>query len=204
MKGYRELQEENLKKNNTKSHLNREIFFMRPELYKYIDSLNDREYEILACVICKLLGADMILLTPKGNEGGVDFFARIPFSSKAHFLFGVKGPVRLVGQCKKYNTKDNVGHMKEFVTTMNNVYNRSFRLGEILPDWFKMERGDIIGWHISNYGHQVGALDVAKNYGILVSDSKQLIELLCTSKIVRRQKDPLVYIKKQMKENNFI
>ena len=34
--------------------------------------------------------------------------------------------------------------MKEFVTTMNNVYNKSYRAGEILPDWFKLERGDIL------------------------------------------------------------
>ena len=71
--------------------------------------------------------------------------ARIPFSNKAHFLIGVKGPVRIVGQCKKYTSKDNIGHMKEFVTTSNYVYNRSYRVGEILPDWFKSERGHIIG-----------------------------------------------------------
>lgn len=73
-----------------------------------------------------------------------DFFARISFPQKAHFLFGTKGPIRIVGQCKKYANRDNVGHMKEFVTTMNNVYNKSYRAGEILPDWFKLEKGDII------------------------------------------------------------
>ena len=83
------------------------------------------------------------MLTAKGNEGGVDFFARIPFSRKSHFLFGVKGPIRIVGQCKKYAIKDNVGCMKEFITMLNAVYNKSYRVGEILPDWFKQERGKI-------------------------------------------------------------
>ena len=93
--------------------------------------------------------------------------------------------------------------MKEFITTMNNVYNRSYRVGEILPDWFKIENGDIIGWHISNCGHQSGALDFAKNYGILVSDSKQLIEIICTAKRIRRQSNPIKYLKSRMVEDNY-
>ena len=173
------------------------------ELYKFFDKLNDREYEVMSCVICDLLGADKISLTAPGNEGGVDFFARISFPQKAHFLFGTKGPIRIVGQCKKYANRDNVGHMKEFVTTMNNVYNKSYRAGEILPDWFKLEKGDIIGWHIANSGHQTGALDVAKNYGILVSDTKQLIEIICNSKIIRREKEPVKFLRSLMKEENY-
>lgn len=186
------------------SNIERSFFKVRPELYRYFDALNDREFEMMACVICELLGADKISLTPKGNEGGVDFFARIPFSKKSHFLFGRKGPIRIVGQCKKYAGKDNVGNMKEFVTTLNNVYNKSFKVGEILPEWFKMEKGDIIGWHISNRGHQTGALDVAKNYGILVSDTTELIEIICCSKTVRMQREPIKYLQSRMKEENYI
>lgn len=185
------------------SKVQRQNYKIRPDLYKYLDSLNDREYELLLCVICELLGADKIYLTPKGNEGGIDFIARIPFSINSHFLFGIKGPIRIIGQCKQYSSKDNVGHMKEFITTMNNVYNRSYRVGEILPDWFKIENGDIIGWHISNCGHQSGALDFAKNYGILVSDSKQLIEIICTAKKIRRQSNPIKYLKSRMVEDNY-
>lgn len=185
------------------SKVQRQNYKIRPDLYKYLDSLNDREYELLLCVICELLGADKIYLTPKGNEGGIDFIARIPFSINSHFLFGIKGPIRIIGQCKQYSSKDNVGHMKEFITTINNVYNRSYRVGEILPDWFKIENGDIIGWHISNCGHQSGALDFAKNYGILVSDSKQLIEIICTAKRIRRQSNPIKYLKSGMVEDNY-
>lgn len=181
----------------------REYYKIRPELYKFFDKLKDREYEVMSCVICDLLGADKISLTAPGNEGGVDFFARISFPQKAHFLFGTKGPIRIVGQCKKYANRDNVGHMKEFVTTMNNVYNKSYRAGEILPDWFKLEKGDIIGWHIANSGHQTEALDVAKNYGILVSDTKQLIEIICNSKIIRREKEPVKFLRSLMKEENY-
>lgn len=188
---------------NLDTDLRREYYKIRPELYKFFDKLNDREYEVMSCVICDLLGADKISLTAPGNEGGVDFFARISFPQKAHFLFGTKGPIRIVGQCKKYANRDNVGHMKEFVTTMNNVYNKSYRAGKILPDWFKLEKGDIIGWHIANSRHQTGALDVAKNYGILVSDTKQLIEIICNSKIIRREKEPVKFLRSLMKEENY-
>lgn len=183
----------------------REQYICRPELYKFIDRLDDRQYEVMACVLCEFLGADRITLTDKGNEGGVDFFAKIPFSDAAHFLFGVKGPIRIVGQCKKYSSKDNVGHMREFVQILNNVHNKSYRVGEILPDWFKLERGVIIGWHISNLGHQVGALDIAKNYGILVSDTKQMIEIICRSKEARLRRNIVAYIQeKYMDEKRYI
>ena len=181
----------------------RKYYKIRPALYKFFDNLDDRKYESISCGICQLLGADKITLTSSGNEGGVDFFARISFPSKAHFLFGAKGPIRIVGQCKKYINKDNVGHMKEFVTTLNYVYNKSYRVGEILPEWFKLEKGDIIGWHIAHSGHQTGALDVAKNYGILVSDTKQLIEIICNSRIIRRQKEPLKYLENLLQEDRY-
>lgn len=188
---------------NKTLNVQRCYYKIRPDLYRFFDSLSDREYEIMACVVCEVLGADKINLTPKGNEGGIDFFARIPFSPKSHFLFGVKGPIRIVGQCKKYKSKDNVGHMREFITTLDNVYNRSYRAGEVLPEWFKLEKGNIFGWHISNLGHQSGALDMAKNYGILVSDTKQLIDILCSSKSIKRQKEPICYIRKRIKDGNY-
>lgn len=183
----------------------REQYVCRPELYKFIDQLNDRQYEVMACVLCEFLGADKIKLTDRGNEGGVDFFAKIPFSDDAHFLFGVKGPIRIVGQCKKYTSKDHIGHMKEFVQTLDNVHNKSYRAGEILPDWFKLERGVIIGWHISNLGHQAGALDIAKNYGILVSDTKQMIEIICRAKESRICENIVAHIQEMyMDEERYI
>lgn len=163
---------------------NREVFVNRPKLYTMVDSFNDREYEVFACFVCKCLGADKITLTAPGNEGGVDFYARIPFSKKAHHFFGIKGPIRVVGQCKKFNKKDNVGNMKEFIQTLDFVHNNSFRAGETMPNWFKLEKGIIIGWHISDLGHQSGALDIAKNFGVIVSDTKELIDIICKANVI--------------------
>lgn len=183
--------------------LKKEYFKVRPDLYDFMDQLDDREYEKMACVICEFLGADKILLTNPGNEGGIDFLARIPFSKKSHFLFGVKGPIRVVGQCKKYTKKDNIGHMKEFVQTLGNVYNRSYRAGQILPDWFQLEKGDIIGWHIANMGHQSGAKDMAKNYGILLSDTKQIIDIICRTKVIHRQRNVCQFLQEKLEHSEY-
>lgn len=173
----------------------RDIFLDRPDLYSLVDSFTDREFECFACFICKCLGADKITLTPKGNEGGVDFYARIPFSKTAHFFFGIKGPIRIVGQCKKYSKKDSVNNMKEFLQTLTFVHTGAFRLGDTMPSWFRSERGIIIGWHISDKGHQAGALDIAKSYGVVVSDTKDLIDIASKSDILIGKTDKVKCIR---------
>ncbi len=174
------------------------LYELRPDLYRYIDRITDREYEALAHLICKTLGANNICLTDRGNEGGIDFLATIKFSHNAHFIFGMKGPIRIVGQCKKYAGKDNIGHMKEFAQTLNHVYNLSYRAGEILPDWFKMNAGPIVGWHIAHAGHQSGALNYAKNFGILTSSTKDIVEVICKSRYIVSFSNKLQVIKDEV------
>ena len=61
--------------------IRKEHFKIRPDLYDFMDRLDEREYEKMACIICEFLGADKILLTDPGNEGGIDsFFKKVPFS----------------------------------------------------------------------------------------------------------------------------
>lgn len=171
-------------------------YVIRPALYQLIDEFSYRQYESLACVLCQMLGAQNVMLTLPGNDGGIDFLASIKFSASAHYLFGTKGPLRIVGQCKKYSSSDNVGHMMEFIQTLQYVYNHSYRPGEVLPNWFKANPGPIIGWHIAHSGHQSGASDLAKNFGILISDTKELIDLICKLKIpcIGARNDKIIYL----------
>lgn len=159
----------------------------RYRIYRFIDSLDDRKFEALACVICDMLGAKKTILTIPGNEGGVDFISSITFTKKAHYLFGIKGPLRIIGQCKKHSSKAKVSHIKEFITTMDQVYNWSYRMGNILPLWFKECGGYIIPWYISHMGYQSGALDLAKNYGIITSDVNEIVEILVKSKTLHHE-----------------
>ena len=69
-----------------------------------------------------------------------------------------------------------------------------------MPKWFDVISGPIIRWHIASSGHQSGALDYAKNYGILVSDTKQLVEIICKSKKVKYRDDYISYVVDNLKE----
>lgn len=162
----------------------------RTHILRKIDSLNSRQYEALACVTCCLLGASNVLLTTTGNEAGIDFLASINFSADSHYFFGVNGPLRIIGQCKKHNSAIQVGSIKEFNSTLDDVYSLTEKVRKILPSWFLTSKGPIIAWFICHSGFQSGALSRARNYGIITSDSRDLAEVISSC---RRLKPLLPY-----------
>jgi hypothetical protein len=154
----------------------------RPYLLNEIDLLNPREYEALAAFVCKLLGANNILLTPSGNEAGIDFVATIKFHENSHYLLGSNGPIRIIGQCKKYSSAVQVDKIKEFTTTLNEVHNLHQKVRKVLPSWFSQAKGPILGWVISHSGFQQGAKDKGKEYGLILSETRDLGEIIAASK----------------------
>ena len=162
----------------------RRLFF-RPAFLKAIDNLTHREYEALPCVIVKIVGGRHIHLTPPGNEWGIDFFASIENPSKLHVFDGSRAPVRIVGQCKKYGGKLEIKEVKEFSRTLEALRNRKPELEKHVPIWFRSEIGPIVAWLICHSGAQAGALSLAKDEGIVVSDSVDLAECLCFLKKAR-------------------
>jgi hypothetical protein len=155
----------------------------RIDFLNFIDTINDREYEALCCIVLKNLGANNVLLTPPGNEGGIDFVGTIKFSQNAHFLFGINGPIRIIGQSKFYGQKVTVKDIKEFDSTINDVQRLSPKVNSVLPNWFKQEKGPIIGWFIAHSSFQSGANDRAKNFGFINSNTRDLVEVLTKSKL---------------------
>ena len=153
----------------------------RPSLLRRIDALTHREYEAIAAYIAELGGADTAVVTPPGNEGGVDMFARLTQPLSCHIFSGPATPVRLVGQSKKYETKVPVEKVREFITTLNDIRHDTTRMSRIIPAWFKASRGPIIGWMISHSGFQSGAVTVANSHGILLSTSLDIAEVCCQS-----------------------
>ncbi|SDP70176.1 restriction endonuclease [Desulforhopalus singaporensis] len=168
--------------NNGLSKKKNQLLKAIPSLLKILDKENARRYESLGCYVSELLGASKVHLTPPGNEAGIDFIASIKFSDDSHFLFGINGPIRIIGQCKKYESPVQVSSIKEFNQTLQDVYSLTPKMIKILPDWFRRERGPILGWFISHSGFQSGALDRAKNYGIIASDSRDIAEVVACSK----------------------
>lgn len=158
------------------------------------DLMTAREYEALSILTCENISANNTLLTPSGNEAGIDFVATIKFSESSHYLFGVNGPLKIIGQCKKYNSKVQVDKIKEFNSTIGDVQHLSQKVRKILPVWFLQSKGPIIGWVISHSGFQQGAKDRAKDFGIVLSDSLEISEIISKS---RRYYPDLPYNKRQ-------
>lgn len=154
----------------------------RPYIFNEIESLNARQYEALSVLVCELLSANHTCLTPQGNEAGIDFIATIKFSELSHYLLGINGPVRIIGQCKKYSSPVQVDKIKEFNSTMADVYHLTSKMRSLIPSWFLNSKGPIIGWIISHSGFQSGAIDRGKNNGYVLSDSFDLAEILAKSK----------------------
>ncbi len=154
----------------------------RPHILRMIDALSDREYEALCCIISKFAGATNVKLTPKGNEGGIDFFALINYPGRCHVFSGNHKPIRIVGQAKKYSDrKVEVDEVKELTETIQEVKNRSPSVEHLVPPWFRKAWGPVAGWLVAHNGVQSGGMTKARNHGIIVSDSIDLAEIAALS-----------------------
>lgn len=151
----------------------------RAALLNQLDALDDRTYEALAGVVCEVIGVDRFVLTPPGNEGGIDFFAHVIVrkSSSAFPVLGTR--LRVVGQCKKYASALTVDKFDPFIQTMHNVRYRSDRVRSHIPSWFNESAAPIVGWIIGHSGFQTGTTDEGKQHGFYMSDSVDLAEILC-------------------------
>lgn len=178
----------------------------RPAIIREIDNLSDRRYEMLACILCRLLGAkpSNIRLTPPGNEGGIDFIATINFPPKSHYFIGNKGPIRIIGQCKKYSTAIQNEKIKQFITTLNQVKHRSHLIEQHIPSWFRASQGPILGWVISHNGFQSGADTLAKDFGIILSDTREVGEMISLSNKFFWYETPIARARRLWEEVNTI
>jgi hypothetical protein len=164
----------------------------RPHVLRQLDALSDRQYEAMACVACEVIGARFQVLTPPGNEGGIDFLATITIKDSCHIFSAVGAELRIVGQCKKYQTPVAVDRVEQFLQTMSNVRHRTDRVRKHLPVWFEEAGGPIIGWIIGHSGFQTGAADEAKKHGVVLSDSIDMTELFSLAPKFHQFDTPLV------------
>ncbi|MGP8438932.1 restriction endonuclease [Paraburkholderia fungorum] len=167
---------------------------LRPHLLRQIDRLSDRQYEALAGIACRSLGASNFYLTPAGNEGGVDFFATLAISKSDNAPSSLGHELRVVGQCKKYKTPVPVDRVEGFLQTMSNIRHRSARVASHIPTWFNESNAPIVGWIISHQGFQSGSSDEAKQHGLFLSDSVDLAEILSRCKIMDADKSPSIQL----------
>lgn len=153
----------------------------RPLIIKLLDEFNSRQYEGAICVALLLAGAKKVHLTPEGNEGGVDFFALIEGATGTHLFGKSTQAVRVVGQTKKYENRETITRFNCFPTILNNVQHLTGRVVEVMPSWFRVERGPIIGLYLAHSGFQSGVIDAAARHGIVLADAVDIAEMCCMS-----------------------
>lgn len=161
----------------------------RPAILRALDAVSDREYEAISGEVCKHIGLrdpQHYVLTPPGNEGGIDFVAAVEVPSSCHLFSGAGRELRIVGQCKKYSSKVQVDRVETFLQTMQNVRHRAARVAKHLPAWFDSSQGPILGWIIGHSGFQSGCHDEARNHGVIISDSIDLANILALGKQFHR------------------
>lgn len=153
---------------------------MRPFIHCKIEGMNDRVYEALCCLICNKIGATRVHLTPKGDEGGIDFLALVEGSRGFQKCFGLKN-IRIVGQAKKHNHRVQVGSIRDFNDTLGDVRRHSPSVRKHIPKWFKESNSPIIGWMVGHSGFQSGCEVKARMSGIVLLNSRALAEavVLC-------------------------
>jgi hypothetical protein len=154
----------------------------RPHITRAIDDLSDREYEALGCVICELIGGTNVLLTPRGNERGVDFLATVHMVGKCHVFSGSHRLYRIVGQAKKYEAKVEFKELQRLNDTLNEIKYQTPDMQRIIPPWFHLASGPIVGWLIAHNGFQTGGISYAKSHGIMISDTHDLSEIVALSR----------------------
>ena len=153
----------------------------RPNILRRIDLLTDTKYEALGCFASDYSGASDTVLTPRGNEGGIDFFAKIMIPGRAHVFQGENGPLRIVGQSKKYTSPVSGEKAQLLISSINDVKHNYHTVSKVTPSWFRATKGPIAGWLIAHSGFQSGCLTRAKDHGIFTSDSIDLAEIFCGS-----------------------
>jgi len=154
----------------------------RPSILRRIDTLTNRQYEAAGCVVSRLIGARHISMTRPGNEGGVDFFASLNVYGQSHVFSGSQSALRVIGQCKKHTRPLETGELRSFLTTISDVKSNLTTVRDHIPDWFRSAKGPIVGWMVAHSGFDGGAMDRAKNEGILLSDSLDLADMLSVSR----------------------
>lgn len=151
---------------------------IRGDVLTYIDAFDSREYEAIGCLICQLAGSNRWYLTPGRDEFGVDFVALVPVEGRTHLFPSVNGQIRIVGQAKKWNTRVERSVIQGMSDVIGDVLARSPDLTNILPDWFFAAGGPVIGWVCGHKGVQSGGMAFADTRGIVVSDSRDLAQIV--------------------------
>lgn len=154
-----------------------------PNILRFIDQCDDRNFELLCGVACRFLGAESVYVLPPSDDGGLDFVALVPaYTASPMFCSGRDG-LRIVGQSKMYrSSKVSNSEIKLHAQTINELRERNPHIVSRVPTWLLSSKSPMIGSVAGYSGHQDGALRVSHSHGIVASDAIDLAYILSIPK----------------------
>lgn len=144
-------------------------------------NIGSRQYEALGCLICELSGASKWHLTPSGNEFGIDFVALVPSVGNTHLFPSTSNQIRVVGQSKRWTSRVKREKVDYLANRLDYIRKRSHHVDRVLPAWFQAARGAIVGCMIAHSGTQSGGHIIANDQGIIISDTRDIAEIVALS-----------------------
>ncbi|MBL6945625.1 MAG: restriction endonuclease [Rhodospirillales bacterium] len=156
----------------------------RPFVLRFLDGLDDRDYEFACGTACRFLGAEKIFVTPPGNEFGIDFVALIPAYSRSTVVCSGKEGLRIIGQSKKYSSAISREKVSILINSIDMIKYRKPEITELLPSWFFSSRAPLVGWLVGHSGFQSGCDTYAQDHGIILSDAIELSDILSAPRIL--------------------
>lgn len=153
-----------------------------PTVLAFLDSLTDREFEFACALACMYTGAPKVHVTPQGGDNDIDVMALIPAYTETPLFCAGKEGLRLVVQAKKYASSVKAEKIKVHLSTVAQIQNRHPNMLHTVPSWFYATRAPIVSWYVAHSGLQGGASSLAKDHGIITSDSLELAHILSNPK----------------------
>jgi hypothetical protein len=151
---------------------------LRACVARWLDSLNDRQYELASGLAMEKLGATRVHVTPPGNEFGIDFLASVPaFTKSSAFISGRRG-IRIVGQSKKYADAVSREKLQVFSDCLTSVRNNRAEMLEIIPAWFRGHSAPMLACFVAHSGYQSGARTFGYQSGAVLLDTLDLAEII--------------------------
>jgi hypothetical protein len=142
-----------------------------------------RNFEFLCKHLLEINGVIAPDVTPKGKEGGIDFYGLLELDKSSKSIFFKGGRIRIVGQAKCYKGMVGEGEIINFNDHSNNLSKDppEGRAVKKLPLWFTRLKAPILKFFITTGKFTKDAKKYAERNSIVLKNGREVIEVLIKS-----------------------
>lgn len=157
----------------------------RAEVLAALQKLTGRQFEYLCAALLVEYGVDerLVLVTPGGDEGGVDFVALLDPPARGPLNRVHRTPFRIVGQAKRYKGEVDHDKVQAFCSRVDSCRKGYGKALEKLPEWFTTRKEPILGLLMTTGTTGPSAQRVAREHVVLLFEGQQVADDLRRSSI---------------------